>query len=89
MRAIRAGASVRPIFNLGYGSKDWPGPENIGATFGYLTVVALYRLYPEQTVQWIRAMKFGVPWVEALFETVGLTPDQLASIVNQYWRVND
>lgn len=89
VRALRAGANLGQIFSMNYTSEQWPGPEKIGPTLGYLTILAMFRLYPEQTLQWISAIKFGVPWVAALSETMDMTPDQLANLVIQYWRVND
>ncbi|MDG2053829.1 MAG: hypothetical protein P8J86_03895 [Phycisphaerales bacterium] len=89
VRAIRSGANPGHIFSMTYTSEQWPGSENIGPTLGYLTMLAMLRIYPEQTLKWIRAMKFGVPWATALSETMDMTPDQLANLVAQYWRVND
>ena len=89
VRAIRSGANLGDIFSMTYTSDQWPGSENIGPTLGYLTMLAMFRIYPEQTLKWIRTMKFGVPWAKALSETMDMTPDQLANLVTQYWRVND
>lgn len=85
---IRAGRSVADVMRLNYGDGSWPGPDAIGYAVGYASVKLMVRQQPEAFGRWIRAVKGGKPWEQALREDFGHPLEQFAPTVERWYRTN-
>ena len=83
---IRAGRSVGDVMRLNYGDGSWPGPDAIGYAVGYASVKLMVRQQPEAFGRWIRAVKGGKPWEQAMREDFGHPVEKFAPTVEQWYR---
>ena len=85
---IRSGRSVADVMRLNYRDGSWPGPDAIGYAVGYAVVKLMIRQQPEAFGRWIRAVKGGKPWEDALREDFGHPVEAFAPTVEQWYRTN-
>lgn len=85
---IRAGRSVADVMRLNYGDGSWPGPDAIGYAVGYASVKLMVRQQPDAFGRWIRAVKGGKPWEQALREDFGHPVEKFAPTIEQWYRAN-
>lgn len=83
---IRAGRSVSDVMRLNYGDGTWPGPDAIGYAVGYASVKLMVRQQPEAFGRWIRAVKGGKPWEQAMREDFGHPVEKFAPTIEQWYR---
>jgi hypothetical protein len=83
---IRGGGSVADIMRLNYEDGSWPGPNAIGYAVGYVVVELMIRQQPEAFGRWIRAIKGGKPWEQALREDFGFTVEAFAQTATEWYR---
>jgi hypothetical protein len=86
---IRSGGDVDAILDWRYADGSWPGPETVGYDVGYLLIELMIRDRPAPFEAWVRAIKRGKPWEQALEEDFGVTRAQLVETFVRYYRVND
>ena len=86
---IRSGGHPLEMLGWYYGDGSWPGEEGIGYSIGYLLVELMARERPDAFIAWIRAIKHGMPWEEALRREFGATPASLADALVRWHLVND
>ena len=86
---IRAGRSVADVMRLNYGDGSWPGPDAIGYAVGYASVKLMVRQQPEAFGRWIRAVKGGKPWEQAMREDFGHPVELFAPTIEQWYRNRD
>ncbi len=84
---LRGGGDVRGVLNATY-DQGWPGPDGVGPALGALFVGLLVAEKPAAFRSWVRAIKGGAEWVDAMNEVYG-SPTRLVETFVQYYRVND
>jgi len=89
LRFIRSGADVNTILSMRYEDDSWPGEEEVGYGVGYLLVELMIREEPARFAQWVRAIKRGKDWEQALVEDFGAGRVQLVDAFTRWYRVND
>jgi hypothetical protein len=83
---IRSGGDVAQIMRLSYQDGTWPGPGAVGYAVGYAVVELMIRQQPQRFGRWIRAVKGGKPWEQALAEDFGYSTDQFAATATDWYR---
>lgn len=83
---IRSGGNVAQVMRLSYQDRSWPGPNAVGYAVGYAVVELMIRQQPQRFGRWIRAVKGGKPWEQALTEDFGFTTDQFAATATEWYR---
>ena len=86
---IRSGRSVAAVMRLNYDERSWPGPDAIGYAVGYAAIKLMVRQQPDAFGRWIRAVKGGKPWEQALSEDFGHSVDAFAPTVEQWYRTKN
>ena len=86
---IRSGRSVAAVMRLNYDDRSWPGPDAIGYAVGYAAIKLMVRQQPDAFGRWIRAVKGGKPWEQALSEDFGHSVDAFAPTVEQWYRTKN
>jgi hypothetical protein len=61
----------------------------VGHPVGYLLVDLMIAERPAGFGAWVRAVKGGKPWRQALAEDFGVDAERLAASAAQWYRVND
>lgn len=80
---------VPKLLSLDYGDEHWPGPDDIGPSVGYLFVELLLREDARAFAQWVRAVKTGDDWPDALAESYGVSLSNIVQHFVRWYRVND
>ena len=71
---------------MNYENGSWPGPDAIGYAIGYLAVDFLVHTKGEAFREWVKDVKAGIPWEEAMKKRFGWNAAQLAKAVTaRYW----
>ncbi len=86
---VRRGRVVDPYLDMDYGDPEWPGPDSIGYSLGYMLVDLMIRDRPEAFRAWVDAIKDGKPWEQALEEDFGVTREKLVESFVRFYKVND
>jgi len=86
---IRSGRSVAEVMRLNYADGSWPGPDAIGYAVGYAAVKLMIRQQPDAFGRWVRAIKGGKPWEQALREDFGHPVEAFAPTVEQWYRTRE
>lgn len=86
LQYLRGGGSSLPFFQTNGRDGRWPGENGVGYAVGYLTVCLLVDRHGEQFGQWVRDVKSGVPWEQALKQRFGMDAKQLAEWVDGHYR---
>jgi hypothetical protein len=84
---LRGGGDVRGVLNATY-DLGWPGPGGVGPALGALFVELLVAEKPAAFRAWVRLVKGGAEWLDAMNEVYG-SPTRLVDTFVQYYRVND
>ena len=85
---VRNGGNVNEILGWTY-EQGWPGPDNLGYAVGYLLVWLMIKDQPYKFGNWVKAIKNGEPWEEALAKEFGTARAQLVDVFVRYFKVND
>ena len=83
---IRGGGSTLPYFQSTGTDGVWPGPDAIGYSIGYLTVCLMIDQKGTAFGEWVRDVKRGVPWEQALKRHFGTDAVQLAQTIESFYR---
>jgi len=86
LKYIRDGNETRPFFE---GDAAWPGPNAIGYSLGYMTVDLMIRQKGVAFGEWVKEVKAGVPWEEALKRRFGTNAPELSATVEDFYREHD
>ncbi|MEE2906981.1 MAG: hypothetical protein VX527_04025 [Planctomycetota bacterium] len=86
---IRQRGSVLDVMRMNYADGSWAGPDDIGYAVSYLMVELMIRQNERGFVDWVRAVKAGKPWEQALADQFGSDPATTARIVEQWYRKNN
>ncbi|MDG2424090.1 MAG: hypothetical protein P8M22_08935 [Phycisphaerales bacterium] len=86
---IRQRGSVMDIMRMNYADGSWAGPDEIGYAVSYLMVELMIRQNEKGFVDWVRAVKAGKPWEQALADQFGTDPATTARIIEQWYRKNN
>ena len=89
LQFIRGGGNVQAVLDLNYADDSWPGPNEIGRAVGFLLIELMIRENPAGFGAWVRAVKRGDDWEEALRDHYGVGRSRLVSTFVQYYMVND
>ena len=87
---IRSGTNdVLNVLHMNYEDGSWPGPDAIGYAIGYLTVDYLIQTNHQAFGEWVKDVKGGLSWEEALKKRFGWSITQLAQAVKARYRARD
>ena len=86
---IRAGESTLPFFRSDGHDGAWPGPGAMGYSIGYLTVCLMIDQKGAAFGDWVKDVKTGTPWEEALKRHFGTDAAQLARTIEDWYRTRD
>ena len=89
LQFIRSGGNVQAVLDLKYADDTWPGPNEIGRAVGFLLIELMIRENPAGFGAWVRAVKRGDDWPEALRARYGVSRSRLVGAFVQYYLVND
>ena len=89
LQFIRGGGNVQAVLDLKYADDTWPGPNEIGRAVGFLLIELMIRENRAGFGAWVRAVKRGDDWQEALRENYGVARNRLVGVFVQYYMVND
>ncbi len=80
---------VKKLLALDYADEQWPGPERVGPAVGYLLVEMLSRDKSGMFARWVRSVKIGTDWPEALSQVYGASASAVIKRFVQWYRVNN
>jgi hypothetical protein len=83
---IRDGNASLPYF---VDDAAWPGPRAIGYALGYLAVDLMIRQKGAAFGEWVKEVKTGVPWEQALKRHFGTDAAAFARTVEGFYRERD
>ncbi|MFM7809126.1 MAG: hypothetical protein ACKPEA_14550 [Planctomycetota bacterium] len=86
LKFIRDGNATAPYFE---GDSAWPGPNAIGYSIGYMTVDLMIRKKDHLFGEWVKDVKTGVPWEQALKARFGMNAAELAAAVESFYRESE
>ncbi|MFO0962315.1 MAG: hypothetical protein U0625_05350 [Phycisphaerales bacterium] len=84
---LRQGGDPARVMASTAAAATWPGAA--GEPVGYLLVDLMIAEHPERFAAWVRAVKGGKPWTQALAEDFGVAPAALAQGASTWYRTND
>ncbi len=84
---VRGGGPVDAVLSMTY--ESWPGPDSVGPAVGMLMIELMSTQQPVRFARWIRAVKQGTEWEQALREQFGVTRGELVGTFSRYYTVND
>lgn len=86
---FRQGGDASKVMALSGADGTWPGDNAIGYSVGFLLVDLMLAEEPQKFGAWVKAIKGGKPWAQALEEDFGVTPARLAQSAAAWYRTND
>lgn len=86
---FRQGGDAAKVMAMGGQDGTWPGDNAIGYSVGYLLVDLMIADRPARFGSWVKAVKGGRPWQQALAEDFGIDAPRLAQSAAQWYRTND
>lgn len=89
MQFIRSGGNIVTVLDMNYRDGSWPGQNALGYAVGYAIVDAMMREDARRFEAWLRKVKGGTPWEQALQEACGLSKQQLAANVARFFSTRD
>ncbi len=89
MQFIRSGGNIVTVLDMNYRDGSWPGQNALGYAVGYAIVDAMMREDARKFEAWLRKVKGGTPWEQALQDACGLTKQQLAANVARFFSTRD
>jgi hypothetical protein len=82
---IRSGNATLPLFQSDGRDGNWPGDNAVGYAIGYLTVSLMIDQKGSTFGEWVKDIKTGMPWEQALLKHFHMTPQQMAEAVERYY----
>lgn len=89
LKFVRNGGDVAAVLNMSYLDETWPGPDSVGYPVSYLLVSLMIMDRPRRFGDWVKAVKHGKDWRQALVEDFGVDEKTLIDRFVRYYRVND
>ena len=86
---FRQGGDAQKVMALSGTDGTWPGDNAIGYSVGYLLVDLMIADRAQKFGAWVKAVKGGKPWQQALAEDFGVDAARLAQSASQWYRTND
>jgi hypothetical protein len=86
---IRGNGRLPEVMNMSYEDGTWPGPAAVGYAASYLLVHQMIDQNRLGFADWVRAVKMGRDWREAMVEQYGASAERLAAHVREWHLVND
>ena len=86
---IRSGASVIELLDRAYVQFDWTEAWTRFVDVSGLVVELMMRDRPREFLNWVRAVKKGMQWREALAEAFGIEPREIIDAAARHYMVND
>jgi hypothetical protein len=86
---FRQGGDAAKVMALSGADGTWPGDNAIGYSVGFLLVDLMIADRPQKFGAWVKAVKGGKPWPQALAEDFGVDAGRLAVSASQWYRTND
>jgi len=86
---FRAGGDATKVMAMDGQKGTWPGDNAIGYSVGYLLVDLMIAERPKQFGAWVKAVKGGKEWQEALAKEFGMDTAALARAASAWYRTND
>ncbi|MBM4098959.1 MAG: hypothetical protein FJ260_03260 [Planctomycetes bacterium] len=86
---FRQGGDAAKVMALSGAEGTWPGDNAIGYSVGFLLVDLMIADRPQKFGAWVKAVKGGKPWQQALAEDFGVDAGRLAASASQWYRTND
>lgn len=83
---IRGGNATLPYFRTSGTDGIWPGPDAVGYSIGYLTVCLMIDQKGSAFGEWVKDVKRGIPWEQALKSRFGTDAVQLAQTIEGFYR---
>ena len=84
-----AGGDATKVMAMDGQKGTWPGDNAIGYSVGYLLVDLMIAERPKQFGAWVKAVKGGKDWQEALAKEFGMDTAALARAASAWYRTND
>ena len=88
-RFVASGGDTLPYFHTDGHDGLWPGPGAVGYSIGYLTVSLMIEQKGAAFGEWVKDVKAGMPWEEALKRRFGTDVPALARTVESWHRPAD
>ena len=82
---IRSGNATLPLFQSDGRDGNWPGEGAVGYAIGYLTVSLMIDQKGSTFGEWVKDIKTGMPWEQALLKHFHMTPQQMSEAVERYY----
>jgi hypothetical protein len=89
LRFIREGGDTLPYFLSDGHDGVWPGADAMGYSLGYLAVCLMIDQKGAAFGEWVKDVKTGTPWQEALKRHFGTDAAQFARTVEGWYREHD
>ena len=86
---IRSGQSTLPFLRSDGIDGVWPGSGAVGYSIGYLAVSLMIEQREGSFRDWVKDVKTGIPWEEALRRRFGTDSVQLARTIEDWYREHD
>jgi hypothetical protein len=86
---LRKGGDPQRVMAMAMEDGTWPGEDSVGYAVSYLMVDLMIADRAPKFGAWVKAVKGGKPWQQALAEDFGVDPARLAASVTQWYRTND
>ena len=86
---LRKGGDPQRVMAMAMEDGTWPGEDSVGYAVSYLMVDLMIADRAPKFGAWVKAVKGGKPWQQALTEDFGVDPARLAASVTQWYRTND
>lgn len=87
--AMRSGVPIAPVFDQGYGSPPWENGNMPAAAIGRLAIELMLAERVQGFREWVRQVKHGTPWPEALGTAFGTPPRTFVDAVWRHYQTND
>ncbi len=86
---IRNGGDLSSIIEMSYEDGSWPGDHAVGYAVGYLLCTTMIEENSQGFADWVRAVKAGKDWRQALEDQYGASVDRLVEYVRRRHLTND
>lgn len=86
---LRKGGDPQRVMAMAMEDGTWPGQDSVGYAVSYLMVDLMIADRAPKFGAWVKAVKGGKPWQQALAEDFGVDPARLAASVTEWYRTND
>lgn len=77
------------LFTLDYADEPWPDAQTPALTAGAVITWLMYQDRRREFLAWIRSVKLGTDWQEALRSSFGTDPATLLETSQRFYRVNN